>query len=117
MTSTPPTWRGFSFALHLLRVQGFYFARRRIRPTQAFTTSFLPSMQLYHINHKTVYKALQRRFRRFDPFQRIQYSSHTSRLYTACATLERITAPLHLQRIPDTTATPDAVRVNTVSLL
>lgn len=25
MIPTPPTWRGFSFALHLLRVQGFYF--------------------------------------------------------------------------------------------
>jgi hypothetical protein len=38
--STPPAWRGFSFALHLLRVQGFYFALLQYSPIQAFTTRF-----------------------------------------------------------------------------
>lgn len=42
-----PRWRGFSFALHLLRVQGFYFTRRRISHAQAFTAAFLSSMQFY----------------------------------------------------------------------
>lgn len=55
--------RGFSFTLHLLRVQGFSSARQHIIHTQAFTATFLPSMQLYHNNAKSVYRALQRRFR------------------------------------------------------
>lgn len=38
-------WPGFSFALHLLRVQGFYFTRRRISRIQAFTACFVPFMQ------------------------------------------------------------------------
>jgi hypothetical protein len=40
-----PRWRGFSFALHLLRVQGFYFALLQYIHTQAFTAAFIPSMQ------------------------------------------------------------------------
>jgi hypothetical protein len=44
-------------------VQGFCFARRRISQAQAFTAAFLPSMQIYGKNVKTVYKALQRHFR------------------------------------------------------
>lgn len=31
--STPPTWRGFSFILHLLRVQGFYFLSGNVSAT------------------------------------------------------------------------------------
>jgi hypothetical protein len=54
---------GLFFTLHLLRVQGFYFARRRISHAQAFTVVFLPSMQLYGQNVKTVCRALQRRSR------------------------------------------------------
>jgi hypothetical protein len=41
-----PRWRGFSFALHLLRVQGFYFALLQYNPIQAFTARFTPSMQI-----------------------------------------------------------------------
>lgn len=37
-------WPGFSFALHLLRVQGFYFALLQYSPIQAFTVRFIPSM-------------------------------------------------------------------------
>lgn len=40
-----PRWRGFSFALHLLRVQGFYFALLQYSPIQAFTVCFMLSMQ------------------------------------------------------------------------
>jgi hypothetical protein len=40
-----PNRRGFSFALHLLKVQGFSSARQRISHAQAFTVAFLPSMQ------------------------------------------------------------------------
>lgn len=33
-------WPGFSFALHLLRVQGFSFAMKRMSHTQTFTAAF-----------------------------------------------------------------------------
>jgi hypothetical protein len=59
----PGAWPGFSFALRLLRVQGFYFVQMQYSPIQAFTAAFIPSMQLYITNLKTVYKALQGRFR------------------------------------------------------
>ena len=42
-----PRWRGFSFALHLLEVQGFYFAPLQYAKIQAFTARFVPSMQNY----------------------------------------------------------------------
>lgn len=42
-----PRWRGFSFALHLLRVQGFYFALLQYSHIQAFTAHFVFPMQNY----------------------------------------------------------------------
>nr|DAT71722.1 MAG TPA: hypothetical protein [Caudoviricetes sp.] len=48
--------------MHLLRVQGFYFALLQCSYIQAFPAAFLPSMQLYSHNAKTVYRALQRLF-------------------------------------------------------
>ena len=85
--SIPPgqKWPGFSFALHLLRVQGFYFA-----------------MLQYSPRHKTAHRALQRLLLKFAPFCHRKYQTDTSGYNTACTTLERITAPQHLQRIPDT---------------
>jgi hypothetical protein len=44
-------------------VQGFYFALQRISHAQAFAAAFIPSMQLYSQNVKSVYRALQRLFR------------------------------------------------------
>lgn len=38
-------WPGFSFALHLLRVPGFYFALLQYSHTQAFTAYLMLSMQ------------------------------------------------------------------------
>lgn len=99
-------WPGFSFALHLLRVQGFCFTLLQYSRIQAFTAAFLPSMQLYRPNHKTAHRALQGLFLRFVPFYRRRYQTDTSGYNTACAMLERITAPQSLQRVPDTTATP-----------
>jgi hypothetical protein len=61
--------------------------------------------------------ALQAHFRRFAPFYRRKYQTETSGYNTACATLEHITAPQHIQRILDTTATPDAVQVSTAAPL
>lgn len=93
-------WPGFSFALHPLRVQGFYFALLQCIHIQAFTASFAPSMQLYRTCRKTAHRALQRLFLRFAPFNRPQYQTGKSGYNAACATLEHITAPQHLQRIP-----------------
>lgn len=86
-------WPGFSFALHPLRVQGFYFALLQCIHIQAFTASFAPSMQLYRTCRKTTHRALQRLFLRFAPFNRPQYQTGKSGYNAACATLEHITAP------------------------
>ena len=97
----PGSWPGFSFALHLLRMQGFYFALLQYNPIQAFTARFVPSMQLYRQRHKTVRRALQWLFLQLCPLNRPRYQTYTSGYNTtACTTLERITAPQHLQRIP-----------------
>lgn len=93
-------WPGFSFALHLLRVQGFCFAPLQCSKIQAFTTRFVLSIQLYRTCRKTAHRALQRLFLRFAPFNRPQYQTGKSGYNAACATLEHITAPQHLQRIP-----------------
>ena len=79
-------WPGFSFALYLLRVQGFCFALLQYNPIQAFTARFASSMQLYRQRHKTAHKALQVFFLLFDPFNRSRYQTDTSGYNTACAT-------------------------------
>lgn len=58
-------------------------------------------MQLYRPRHKTVHRALQWLFLRFAPFYYRRYQTDTSGYNTSCATLERITAPQHLQHIPE----------------
>lgn len=86
----PGSWPGFSFALHLLRVQGFYFALLQYSHIQAFTAAFIPSMQGYH---KTAHRALQALFLWLVPFYSRRCQTGTNGYNTACATLERITAP------------------------
>jgi hypothetical protein len=98
-------------------VQGFYFALLRRSPIQAFTVVFISSMQLYRPRRKTTHRALQGRFLQFTTFYRRRYQTDTSGYNTACTTLEHITATQHLQYIPDTSATPDAVQVNAAALL
>lgn len=46
ISDSTPLRRGFSFALHLLRVQGFYFALLQYSPIQAFTARFVQLMQV-----------------------------------------------------------------------
>ena len=92
-TSTLPAWWGFSFALHLLRVPGFYFALLQYGPIQAFTAAFISSMQLYRPRRKTTHMALQGCFLQFTAFYRRKYQTDTSGYNTVCATLERIHAP------------------------
>lgn len=79
--------------MHLRRVQGFYFALSQYSRIQAFTTAFLPSMQLYRPHCKTAHRALQGFSTLFTPFHRRRYQTDTSGYNTACSTLERITAP------------------------
>lgn len=69
-------------------------------------------MQLYRPRRKTVHRALQWLFLRLHPLNRLQYQTDTSGYNTTCDTLEHTTAPQHLQHIPDTSATPDAVQAS-----
>ena len=93
-------------------MQGFYFALLQYSHTQAFTARFVPSVQLYRPRRKTVHRALQWLFLRLHPLNRLQYQTDTSGYNTTCDTLEHTTAPQHLQHIPDTSATPDAVQAS-----
>ena len=68
---------------------------------------------LYHQRNKTAHRSLQGLFLKFVPLSRRRYQTDTSGYNTACATLERITAPGRAQQIPDATAIPDAVQVST----
>lgn len=72
-------------------------------------------MQLYNTRRKTAHRALQGHSLQSDPFNRPRYQTDTSGYNTACTTLEHITAPQHLQPIPDTSTTPDAVQVSTAA--
>ena len=56
--------------MHLLRVQGFYFALLQCSPIQAFTERFVLSMQLYRPRRKTTHMALQALFLLFALFCR-----------------------------------------------
>ena len=84
-------------------------------PIQAFTTAFILPMQLYHTRRKTAHRALQGRFLRLFPLSSQRYQTDTIDYNATCATLERITAPKRLQRIPDTTDTPDAAQLSTAA--
>nr|DAH45126.1 MAG TPA: hypothetical protein [Caudoviricetes sp.] len=63
-------WPGFSFALHLLRVQGFYFTLLQYSYIQSFTAVFISFMQLYHPHGKTAHRALHVLFLLFAVFCR-----------------------------------------------
>ena len=80
-----PRWRGFSFALHLLRVQGFYFAILQYSPMQAFIARFVPLMQLYRTLCKTAHRALQWHSLRFTTFYRQHYQTDKCEYNAACA--------------------------------
>nr|DAH64506.1 MAG TPA: hypothetical protein [Caudoviricetes sp.] len=60
---TPPTLAGFFFCLASTRCRAFIFALLQYSQIQAFTALFVSSMQLYRQNTKSVYRALQWRFR------------------------------------------------------
>lgn len=79
-------WPGFSFALHLLRVQGFCFALLQYSPIQTFTAAFVSSMQLYHPRNKTAHRALQALFLLFAPFYRHRYQPPRRTLYRSAQT-------------------------------
>lgn len=63
-------WPGFSFALHPLRVQGFYFVLLQYSYIQSFTAVFISFMQLYHPHGKTAHRALHVLFLLFAVFCR-----------------------------------------------
>lgn len=94
---------GLFFCLASAEGAGLLFLPGGISAThKRLQRPFCRPCNLYRQRYKAAHKALQVRFRQFDPFHRIQYQTGKSRYNTACAALEHITAPQHLQRIPDT---------------
>lgn len=118
MIPTPPTLAGLFFCLASDEGAGLLFCPAAIQPhTSVYSAFFIVHAKLYHKHRKTAHRALQGRFRRLHPLNRPQYQTDTSGYNTICATLKGITAPQHLQRIPDTSATLDAVQASTAALL
>lgn len=94
---------GLFFCLASAEGAGLLFLPGGISAThKRLQRPFCRPCNLYRQRYKAAHRALQVRFRQFDPFHRIQYQTGKSRYNTACAALEHITAPQHLQRIPDT---------------
>lgn len=104
---------GLFFCLASAEGVGLLFCPAAYSHIQAFTVRFAPSMKLYHQRHKTARRALQALFLQFVPLSRRRYQTDTRGYNTACTTLEHITAPQHLQHIPDTNAAPDAIQDST----
>lgn len=91
---TPPTLAGFSFVLHLLRVQGFLFCPATIQPnTSVYSVFCTVHAELYSPRRKTALRALQVHFQLFVPFYRRRHKTDISSYNTTCTTLEHITAP------------------------
>jgi hypothetical protein len=87
---------GLFFCLASNTVQGFYFTRRRISHAQAFTAAFLSFMQFIQPKRQNRLHGFTVAFPLIWPISAPQYSRHTSRLCTTCAT-------------------PDAVQVSTAA--
>lgn len=116
--STPPTLAGLFFCLASAEGAGLLFLPCcNTAKYKRLQHPLFRLCKLYRTRRKTAHRALQGRFLRFVPFYRRKYKTDTIGYNAACATLERITAPQHLQYIPDTSATPDAVQVSTAGLL
>lgn len=90
---TPPTLAGFSFVLHLLRVQGFLFCPATIQPNTSVYSVFCTVHAVYSPRRKTALRALQVHFQLFVPFYRRRHKTDISSYNTTCTTLEHITAP------------------------
>ena len=100
---------GLFFCLASVKGAGLLFCPAAIQPhTSVYSTFCAVHAELYRPHHKTAHRALETIFLQFVSFCRRRYQTGTSGYNTACDTLEHITAPLHLQHIPDTTVTPDA---------
>mgnify|MGYP007110381327 CR=1 FL=1 len=101
-----------------MRVQGFYFTRRRTNRTQAFTAAFLPSMQFYTASAQKLLHSFTGAF----PFIRrvlpLLYNGVSLLCCAAYKALEDTPAhkapPAHTR---DTTAAPDAVQLIAAALL
>ena len=78
----------------------FFLLRYNTAPYKRLQRVLHHPCSLYRQRRKTAHRALQRLFLRFVPLYRTRYQTGTSGYNTTCDTLERITAPQHLQHIP-----------------
>lgn len=104
---TPPTLAGLFFCLASAEGAGLLFCPVAIcLNTSVYRGFYIIHAKLYRQHLKTAHRALQGRFRQFNPFYRRKYKTDTSGYNTTCATLERITAPpAHTRyQIPDSRA-------------
>lgn len=109
---------GLFFYLASAEGAGLLFCPVTIQPhTNVYSVFCAVHASYNYQRNKTAHRILQAYSMRFAPFCRHRYQTDTRGYNTAYTTLERITAPQHLQRVPDTTTTPDAVQISTAALL
>ena len=91
--STRSEMAGLFFCLASAEGAGLLFCPATIQPHTSVYSGFYIIHELYHPHNKTVHRALQALFLRFDLFHRPRYQTDTSGYNATCATLEHITAP------------------------
>lgn len=91
---TPPTLAGLFFCLAPAEGAGLLFCPATIQPhTSVYSAFCAVHAELYRPHRKAAHSTLQWRFRQLLLFNYHRYQTDTSGYNTACATLERITAP------------------------
>lgn len=91
---------GLFFCLAPAESAGLLFCSATIRPRTSVYSAFCAVNAVYRPRNKTARRALQALFLRFIQSHHRRYQTDTSGYNTACTTLEHITAPHCLQRIP-----------------
>lgn len=114
-TYTPPTLAGLFFCLASAEGAGLLFCPVAIQQHTSVYSAFCAVHAIIPPTQQNNAQGFAGAFPVICPILMPQYQTDTSGYNAVCDTLERITAPQHIQRIPDTTATPDAVQLSTAA--
>lgn len=107
----PRSGGDFLFALHLLRMQGFYFCPAAIQPHISVYSGLSSVDAIYKAKTKNRSLGFAWAFPLICPIPAHNNTADTQAAYTPPAPRWRAYRQAqHLQHIPDTTATPDAVQ-------
>lgn len=106
---------GLFFCLASAEDAGLFFCLATIQPSTSVYSAFCAVNASIPLTLQNIAQGFTGAFPVICPILPPQIQDRHKRLYITCATLERITAPQRLQRVPDTTAAPDAVQLSTAA--